>query len=465
MLLTISAGYTPATDLGYLVQKNPGRFQSFALPFGRAHVFYPEATADRCTVALALDVDPIGLVRGKPGAGEAQALEQYVNDRPYVASSYLSVAIAAVFGSALAGRSKERPHLVEQAVPLEAELPVVPSSEGAQLVRTLFEPLGYDVKVQPITLDTRFPEWGLSRYAGVRLQRTGRLKDLLAHLYVLIPVLDDNKHYWVGDEEVAKLVRFGEGWLATHPSRELISQRYLKHQRSLVLQALARLLEADEAEAGDSAVRPPSAEEQMEAPLRLADLRIEAVLAELRALGAQRVLDLGCGEGRLIRALLDDPAFRAITGLDVAHRRLEVAAGRLHLERMPAAQKERVQLLHGSLTYRDKRLAGYDAAVAIEVIEHIDASRLDAFEEALFGAARPGAILITTPNVEYNRLFPSLPAGSRRHPDHRFEWTRAEFQTWGQAVAARRGYNVRFLPVGLEDARLGAPTQMGVFTR
>ncbi len=466
MLLTISTTYKPATDLGYLLHKNPGRFQTFNLPFGKADVFYPQAENDRCTVALLLEIDPIGLVRGKSGApGSGAWLEQYVNDRPYVASSHLSVAIASVFRSALAGAGKDRPALAERAIPLEARIEVVPSREGADLIRKLFEPLGYVVEIEGHPLDERFPEWGASPYFSVQLASETRLRDLLAHLYVLLPVLDDDKHYWVGDDEVDKLLRYGEGWLNTHPQRDLISRRYLKHQRDLWRQALAQLLDAGQSDPSATTMRYGQEEEQLEAPLRLSEQRIQVVLDTLRTLGATRVLDLGCGEGRLISELIREPAIGSVTGLDVSHRALETAGQRLHLDTLPNRQRERINLLHGSLTYRDKRLSGFDAAIAMEVIEHIDPPRLDAFEEVVFGSAKPGAVLITTPNVEYNTLFTGLAAGDFRHRDHRFEWTRQQFQTWSRAVADRRQYDVRFADIGPEHDTHGAPTQMAVFTR
>ena len=466
MLLTISTTHQPATDLGYLVHKNPGRFQSFTLPFGRADVFYPEAECGRCTVALLLGIDPIGLARRKPGAPNTSGwLEHFVNDRPYVASSHLSVAIASVFGSALAGKSQERQDLAELAIPLEARIAVVPSREGADLIRSLFEPLGYTVEIEGHSLDGRFPEWGASPYFSVCLTSETRLQDLLAHLYVLLPILDDNKHYWVGDDEVAKLLRFGEGWLSSHPQRDLISRRYLKHQRSLVDQALVQLLDAGAADPSTTTTQHGQEEEQLEAPLRLGEQRTQAVLATLRNIGVAKVLDLGCGEGRLISGLLEDPSIRSITGLDVSHRALETARKRLRLDTLPMAQRERITLLHGSLTYRDERLSGYDAATAMEVIEHIDTPRLDAFEEVVFGAARPGAVLITTPNAEYNTLFDGPLPGAFRHRDHRFEWTREQFQDWARQVADRRKYDVRFQGIGPEHLTYGTPTQMGVFTR
>ena len=466
MLLTVSTTHRPATDLGFLVYKNPGRFQSFKLPFGRADVFYPEAESHCCTVALLLNIDPVGLVRPKPGAPKVGGwLEQYVNDRPYVASSYLSVAIAKVFGSALAGNSRDRPDLAARAIPLEARVSVVPSREGADLIGNLFEPLGYAVGIEGHPLDERFPEWGPGPYFSIRLASTIRLRDLLSHLYVLLPVLDDHKHYWVGDDEVAKLLRFGEGWLDRHPLRDLISRRYLKHQRGLVNQALARLLDAGPTDPGTADMRQAQEERQLEAPLRLGEQRLQAVLTALRSLGAAKVLDLGCGEGRLIGSLLDEPSVRTITGIDVSLRALATARRRLRLNDLPAQQRERITLLHGSLVYGDNRLSGYDAAVAMEVIEHIDAPRLDAFEEAVFGTAKPNAVLVTTPNADYNVLFNGLSAGTLRHGDHRFEWTRKQFRDWSGRVANRRRYDVRFQDIGPAHPGHGAPTQMGIFTR
>jgi len=464
MLLTITSTYPPATDLGYLLHKNPSRAQSFELSFGHAHVFYPEAKAERCTAALLLDIDPIGLVRNRRGpGGEGYSLEQYVNDRPYVASSFLSVAIAQVFGTALAGKCKDRPELAETAMPLQTKLSVVPCRGGEDILRRLFEPLGHKVSAQRLPLDENFPEWGESAYFTVELESNIRLSELLSHLYVLIPVLDDDKHYWVAEDEVEKLLRHGEGWLAKHPERELIARRYLKHQRSLAREALGRLAEEDIPDPDEAEQTHAAEEAAVEKNISLAELRIGAVVAALKSSGAKRVLDLGCGEGRLLRALLKDKSFTEITGVDVSNRALEIAAQRLHLDQMSSAQKEKIRLLNGSLTYRDKRLEGFDAAAVVEVIEHQDPPRLAAFERVLFEFAKPGTIVVTTPNVEYNVKFETLPAGKLRHKDHRFEWTRAEFQLWAYGIANRFGYIVRFLPVGPEDSSLGAPTQMAVF--
>lgn len=464
MLLTLTTTHQPATDLGYLLRKNPMRPQSFSLSFGNAHVFYPEATPERCTVALLVEVDPVGLVRNRRGpSGEGGALEQYVNDRPYAASSFLSVAIADVFGSALSGKSKERPELADTPLPLRVTFSALPCRGGEEFLRKLFEPLGYTLSARRLPLDEKFPDWGESAYFRVELESCLPLQKLLSHLYVLVPVLDNDKHYWVSDDEVEKLLRHGEGWLASHPEREVITRRYLKHLRSLVDDAMAQL--TDESEPNPDVVAEAHAQEEeaIERSISLNEQRLGSVLAALKASGAARVLDLGCGEGRLLQALLKEKQFTEIIGMDVSHRALEIAHDRLHYDHLPPVQKERLRLLHGSLIYRDQRLAGFDAAAVVEVIEHLDAPRLAAFERVLFECAKPKAIVITTPNREYNVKWETLPAGKFRHRDHRFEWTRVEFQEWANRVAARFGYNVRFLPVGPEDPAVGSPTQMGVF--
>jgi 3' terminal RNA ribose 2'-O-methyltransferase Hen1 len=462
MLLTLTLTRPPATDLGHLLHKHPDRLQSFSLPFGQAHVFYPEAGDSRCTAALMLDVDPVGLIRR---GVRFPRLDHYVNDRPYVASSFLSVAISRVYNTALAGRSKERPELVGEPLPLQASIAALPCAGGEGLLRRLFEPLGYAVHAVDHPLDEQFPEWGESRYFTVQLEGELPLHDLLTHLYVLVPVLDAQKHYWVGEDEVEKLLRRGEGWLAGHPERELIVNRYLKYRRTLTSEALAKLLEDEDVDPDRELEARGLEEEAVEEPLRLNEKRLGAVVSVLKAGGAKRVLDLGCGGGKLIQALMKEPQFAEIVGVDISHRALESASSRLRLERLAPRQRERVRLFQTALTYRDRRLTGFDAAAVVEVIEHLDRPRLRAFERVVFEHARPGALAVTTPNREYNVRFDGLPAGNFRHRDHRFEWTRREFEDWAGEVAGRFGYGVRFLPIGPEDPEVGPPTQMAVFER
>ena len=469
MLLEISTTHQPASDLGYLLHKHPGKLQSFPLAFGQAHVFYPKVSIDRCTVALLLDVDPVGLVRGKT---RISTMDQYVNDRPYVASSMMSVAIAQVFGTALAGRCRERAELAATPIELAARLACIPCRGGEGVLRRLFEPLGYQLALIRHALDERFPEWGDSSLFTVTISGRKTLSELLSHLYVLIPVLDNDKHYWVGDDEVAKLLRHGEGWLAAHPERTLIATRYLKHRRSLADDAIRQLREQDGDSPGqvESDPREDPCEEAAERQLSLHEQRHGVVLSVLRAHGVRRVIDLGCGEGRLVRALLKEPTFEKIVGLDVSHRALDLAAERVGLDRLPRAARQRVDLIHGSLLYRDRRLEGFDAAVLCEVIEHMDEARLAAPARVVFEFARPAVVIVTTPNREYNVLWQSLPPGSLRHRDHRFEWTRDQFRAWAAGVSSRFGYDAAFRDVGPagvtpDGVDVGTPTQMAVFLR
>ena len=464
MLLTITTTHVPATDLGYLLHKHPARLQTFDLSCGQAHVFYPKAGPERCTATLLLDIDPLQLAQKRHApASHDFLLQPHVNDRPYVASSFLSVAIGEVFGTALSGRCQARPALAARPLPLEARLAVLPCSGAEVVLRRLFEPLGYHVTAERHPLDARAPAWGDSEYYTVTLTGTLRLYDLLSHLYVLVPVLDDEKHYWVGEDEVAKLLRHGDGWLSLHPERELIARRYLKHQRALTDAALAQLADEDDANRDTTAAQGGEAEDGLEASIGLQHQRLEAVMAALHDRGVSRVLDLGCGDGALVRMLLHDPRFSDIVGMDVSRRHLDRAADRLHLEDLPTRQRQRLTLIQGSLLYRDARLVGYEAAVLIEVIEHIEPTRLGMFEQVLFGYTRPGTVILTTPNREYNMIWPALAAGRFRHRDHRFEWTRAEFQQWATRVAGQYGYRVDCTVVGPEDPVIGPPTQMGIF--
>ncbi|MFG2825949.1 3' terminal RNA ribose 2'-O-methyltransferase Hen1 [Streptomyces sp. NPDC048434] len=475
MFLTITttgSADRPATDLGFLLHKHPDKAQQFSTSHGIAHVLYPEADAQRCTAALLLEVDPIALVRRSRGKGRGgapdSALGQYVNDRPYAASSLLAVALRSVFASAMKGQCAARPGLVAQPMPLRIEVPVLPARGGAALVRKLFEPLGWTVQAEPLPLDETFPEWGDSRYVRLVLEGECRLAEALRHLYVLLPVLDDAKHYWVAPDEVDKLLRAGEGWLEDHPEQRVIVGRYLARRWSLTRQAmerleLERLAESDDAasEEIDNAVDEEADTE--EKPVPLAVRRREAILTVLRSAKAARVLDLGCGQGQLVGVLLKEGQFTEVVGVDVSMRALHEARRRLRLDRISERQSDRVRLVQGSLAYTDSRLKGYDAAVLSEVVEHVDPARLPALEYAVFGSARPRTVVVTTPNVEYNVRWESLPAGHVRHADHRFEWTREEFRQWAREVAARHGYEVSFAPVGPDDPEVGPPTQLAHF--
>jgi 3' terminal RNA ribose 2'-O-methyltransferase Hen1 len=457
VLVTIGYAAPGASDLGYLLHKHPAKLQSFDIAVGQVHVFYPEVTDERCTVALLVEIDPVELARNKRFGGDSQSLGHYVNDRPYASSSMVAVALGKVFRTAMTGRSESHPELAAAALPLEIAVRALPARGGTDLVARLFSPLGWQVQATPIPLDPDRPDWGDSRYVDLELPGDVRLSDALRHLYVLLPVLDDSKHYWVGDDEVGKLLRAGEGWLAAHPDRELITARYLAHQRSFVRDATVRLVEVE----GLAEPEAPTEEQ----PSSLGSQRLATVLGVLNEIGARRVADLGCGEGALLVPLVADRAFTEIVGTDVSSHALARASRRLKLHEAADRDRERVRLLQSSVTYEDDRIAGLDAAVLMEVVEHLDAERLPAAERSVFGHARPASVIVTTPNADFNALYPTLEAGAFRHPDHRFEWSRAEFRAWTQEIAKRYGYTVEVRGVGPEDPELGTPTQLALFRR
>lgn len=456
-----------ASALGHLLHKHPDRVQTFSLPVGQATVFYPESTADRTTAALLLEVDPIGMVKRRLKSREGISLTDYVTDRPYAASSMLAVALGRVFNTALNGRSDSFPELAASPLPLEVRVPAVPVRamvggdrlSGAELVRRLFEPLGWLVRAAEVPFG---PDggWGPAPYVDLTLVGSVRLADALSHLYVLLPVLDNAKHYWVGSDEVTKLVRRGEGWLADHPLRELVVRRYLASRRDYVEDATARLSALD-----DGPVDEPDDDADPEdaiTPLKVQ--RLQTVMGVVHEIGARRVVDLGCGEGYYLRALVADPTVTEVVGVDVSSRVLAKAERRLNLDRLSGHLRGKVSLRQSSVTYRDDLLAGFDAILLVEVIEHLDPDRIDSLEGSVFGAARPSHVIVTTPNRDYNRVY-GLADAQWRHPDHRFEWTRAEFAAWAGGVAARRGYRVEFRTVGDVDQEVGSPTQLALFSR
>lgn len=463
MILNITTTHKPATDLGYLLHKHPDKFQSFNISMGKVHIFYPESSIDKSTISLLLDIDPIEMVKGKSNFSKnGFMLGNYVNDRPYVASSFMSVAIAKVFSSAMNGNCKDKPELVDLKLPFEVTLTSIPAPKGGEfLIRKLFEPLGYEVEIERLKLDSKFDEWGESKYYNLKLTNTLTTQELLNHLYVLIPTLDNDKHYFVSEQEIEKLLKNGGNWLKEHPEMEQIVRRYLINLNYLSRKAFDRLIETEDIIVQDEVTLEPSKVEIKKQTLH--EKRLNFVVEKLLELGAEKILDLGCGEGKLLKLLLKHKQFSQIVGMDVSYNELLKAKERLHFDEMPQKQKDRITLFQGSLTYIDKRLIGFDAAAIVEVIEHLDLNRLNTFEKVLFEVAKPKFVLLTTPNKEYNIMWEKLDAIEMRHDDHRFEWTRTEFAEWANKIGKQYNYLVEILPIGEELDNIGAPSQMAIF--
>jgi len=461
MLLTITYSGRNTSELGFLLHKNPYRPQSFELGYGSAYVFYPEVSDEKTTAALLLDIDPIDLARGKENSSTG-GLFDYVNDRPYVSSSFLSVAIAKVFGTAMSGRADEYQALSDSPLDLQMAAAMLPCRSDPVMLNRVFEPLGYEISYETFDMDENFPGWGKSKYVNLTIKGKVRLRDMLKHIYILIPVFDRQKHYWIGKDETEKLLRNAQDWLIDHPEKAYITSRYLKNMRPLVNMAFARLVSADE-EAKELAGEEETPEKN-ERKLNLNAQRLGSVIAALKSCRARSVIDIGCGEGNLLNLIVRERQFEKIAGTDVSHLALERAAKKLKLDEAGDIMKNRIMLFQSSLTYKDTRFAGFDAACVIEVIEHLDIPRLAAFERVLFEYAKPRSVVLTTPNREYNVKYENVGEDGLRHGDHRFEWTRGEFHNWAVRTAEKFGYTVRFSEIGEADETLGAATQMGVFT-
>ncbi len=465
MLLTITYEGHKTQELGFLLHKNPDRAQEFELSYGKAYVFYPEVSDERTTAALLLDIDPIDLARGKIDS-KYGGLFDYVNDRPYASTSFMSTAIARVFSTAMNGKCTRKQELADTPLKLTATLYAIKDNRDEKLASQLFEPLGYTVEIKRTELDVKFPEWGDSPYIDLTISGTVKLSELLNHIFVLIPVFDRQKHYYISRDEIKKLLDHGEGWLGKHPYREKITQRYFKQKKDYARLALDQLRAQDEEDDTDeNAADEVETEEEKEARTPLNTQRLEAVKQAVLNSGATSVIDMGCGEGRLTSMLLKEPQIRKITACDVAVGALEKAADRLHLDRIPMTLKNKLTLMQAALTYRDKRFSGYDCACIVEVIEHIEPMRIPAFERVVFEFAAPGTVILTTPNREYNVNYEGMKEDALRHRDHRFEWTRAEFKAWTDHICAKYAYRCVISGIGENDEATGTPTQMGVFTK
>lgn len=451
MHLSISTTHKPATDLGFLLYKHPKKLHTRGTSFSTNHCFFSEATDDLCTANLWVNVR------------ELQEFELYrrfnnfenpfINDRPYVAGSLMSTAMSEMFRTAMSGSCRERPELARSPIPLTIEVATVRCEDGIDFIKGIFEPLGYQVDLESYLLDEAFPNWGSSPYFKLRLQTNKELYLVLRQLFILLPVLDNQKHYWVDEAEQEKIIKMGEGWLQAHPMFSKIVSRYLKNLQSLAVE-VKKHFALDE----NLTTKARNKEEQLEQKIHLNTLRMDYVAELLKDHQVRTVGDLGCGEGKLIERLLQNSDITEIRAFEVSIDELEKAQQRI----AELKQLERVKFFNSSVLYLDHRTKDLDAVVLVEVIEHLEEVRLPVLAANVFKYMEPSMVVITTPNFEFNQRFETK---GFRHPDHRFEWTREEFKSWCEVQAQKYGYTFKIDFIGEVDSALGGPTQVGVFIK
>jgi 3'' terminal RNA ribose 2''-O-methyltransferase Hen1 len=456
MLLTITYKGKDTQDLGYMLFKNPNRPQSVKLTTGSAYVYYPKVSDEETTIALLLDINSLDLAKGEKGKDvQPQSLFDYVNDRPYVASSFLATAMNKVFGTAISGRGDEYQELVDSKLNLSATIHMFPCPVDKERINKVFEPLGYEVNYETFLLDNKFPEWGDSKYVNLTVSGNVVLRDLLKQIILLIPVFDKFKHYDVSNQdELNKLLKLGDGWLSDHPEKDFIVNRYLQFKKGLVNKAQEHL-KSDVDEIEESIDKAVTEKEES-----LNTTRFNSVINELIKIEAKSVLDIGCSNGKLLEAIRDKMPNIKLAGIDVHLKAVSIADKMANKKDL-----DKIDFFQSSILYKDKRFKGYDAVTAIEVMEHIDEFKLYLFEKVLFGYINPRVAILTTPNKDYNENYDNINNKGLRHFDHRFEFTKREFESWVTKICSKYGYIYFFKSIGKADEKDQQPTLMVTFMK
>jgi 3' terminal RNA ribose 2'-O-methyltransferase Hen1 len=443
------------------------------MSFGEGYVYFQENPQGDNSLSLLVDVDPLATVQGRGQLSHMDGL--YVNDRAYVPSSLLTSALTKAFGTALSGRCKERPELASTPIDWTVSVPVVTSDWRTEILWSLFGPLGYEVRMAHVEREghrSSHPDVA-SDLTGVKLCTTATMREVLSHLVVLIQVLDQDNHRWLDEQDLDPFMRRVEGWLPEHPYGMFILKRALKHQKHLIKAVIAKFPAIVDSQARISSINSEmwdasQLEEYADQPLSLNRQRFAVVQELIERLQPRSLVDLGCGDGSFIGFLANGALLHPmerIIGMDVSASELARAKTRMeHLSSLPG-RRTPVEWLLGSLLYRDPRIKGLDMAILIEVIEHIDPWRLPALERQVFGEGGYASIVVTTPNREFNLIYGLSEEHSLRHRDHRFEWTRQEFQEWVQKIASQYGYEWQIQGIGTVSLDHGSPSQMVLFQK
>jgi 3' terminal RNA ribose 2'-O-methyltransferase Hen1 len=447
MQLSIKVTGQGAGVVSHLISKNPHNLYERNEKGHTVRLVYTTSSEEETEFLLYVVPDPIELVRNSP---DLYNITQYINDREFAVSSLFCSFIRTALGTALNGKPKEEYRSwVDHELQLELRFGPLASSLSDKQIQQLFEPLGYKIGIDYGDF-TVFKEKSTARYLTIKGTKT--LQTSLRHVFVLIPVLDDYKHYFIDEREVEKLERYGEGWLEFHPLADLIIKRSLRF-RDVIAKSNFKVSDEKDLNFRNKAPSKP----------RLNDMRYEAIVKQVQSLtNKSTVIDMGAGEGKLSVQLGFIPGIQEILAVEPSQREHIRAKERFEKAKQIEGFLE-PSLLWGSLFYTDDRLRNKDVMILCEVIEHINEDRLPGIMELIFRENRPRTFLITTPNQEYNAIYDL--GENMRHNDHRFEWSREEFQNRCQNWIANVPYSVVFAGIGEEQEPYGFPTQMAIFSR
>ncbi|WP_141431100.1 3' terminal RNA ribose 2'-O-methyltransferase Hen1 [Bacillus sp. 03113] len=448
MQLSVKAVGDGAKILSYLIAKNPYNLYDRDEKSNRVRLVYTVFDEKEVEVVIFVTPDPVELVRNSANAFD---ITQYINDREFAVSSLFCTNIRKALGTALNGKPKEEyQKWVNHPFELHMNFGPVASHLSDENIVELLHPLGYIVEIERGETNYSFElkQRSSSRFIHLKGQQT--IQQALRHLFILIPVIDNYKHYFIDEHEIEKLVRYGEGWLDSHPLREYIIKQSLRF--SELINQFPSLAKKDDEEEHSSAPK-----------VRLNELRYQAVVEKIKSLSQRAsIVDFGSGEGKLSVRLSNIPDVKEVLAVEPSETAQLRAIQRFEKASYNQTHVSPTPIL-GSLFYYDERLLNKDVMILCEVIEHIDEYRLPNIMKTIFREYQPKTLIVTTPNREYNEVYAMDEIV--RHSDHRFEWTRQEFkskcETWIKNVL----YSMEFEGIGLEHEEYGHPTQMCTFVR
>ncbi|MCM3572375.1 3' terminal RNA ribose 2'-O-methyltransferase Hen1 [Mesobacillus subterraneus] len=445
MQLTIRAVGENVQVISHLLAKNPNNLYERNQKGHAVRLFFSSFTEREVEATVFVAPDSLELVKNQ---GNQYDITHYINDREFAVSSIFISLIRTALGTALNGQPKEE-YIKWVKHPFDLELSFGPVASGLsdhQIV-DLFEPLGFNVSINRPQIEYNFNLKSKSSVRFITLKGRTPLQMALRQIFVLIPVLDNYKHYFIDEKEIEKLERYGEGWLDDHPQKSFILKKALRFKN------VYELVEGQEKDTAAPEMRK----------IRLNDMRYEKIVDTVNGFeNKESIVDLGSGEGKLSTRLGFIPGVKEILAVEPS----EEASIRA-MERFAQAEGKdyfiKPTQLWGSLFYYDERLKGKDVIILCEVIEHIDEERLSKVFQTILQDYRPKNLVVTTPNKEYNALYEM--DTEFRHGDHRFEWSREEFEAWCKARNEEGEYELIFDGIGELDEQFGFPTQMCIFKR